>query len=263
MTVPLFFRRFRYGKDAHARTDDAPVLIVLHGLFGSSDNWGSIGKALSDQFDVFLVDQRDHGRSPHTTEVGYDAMALDLERLVAEQNLDRIILVGHSMGGKTAMRFAQLFPQRVAHLMVIDIGPREHANNQTAIVNALLQCDLQHLRTRKEVESHLAAHIPEPGVVQFLLKSLYWSTPEQLAWRFNAPLLAQHMPAVLASVGPELVLTPTLFLRGGMSDYILREDVPAIREQFPNCRVETIAYAGHWVHAQAPEEVMELIRALP
>jgi pimeloyl-ACP methyl ester carboxylesterase len=146
-------------------------------------------------------------------------------------------------------------------LVVVDISPKEHANNHAHIIDAMLTADLAPGRTRKEVEAHIAARVKEPGVVQFLLKNLFWATADQLAWRVNVPLLARELPAILAAIGPETVHTPTLFIRGGQSDYILREDLPAIKEQFPNSRVETIPYAGHWVHAQAPDEVVALIRS--
>jgi pimeloyl-ACP methyl ester carboxylesterase len=107
---------------------------------------------------------------------------------------------------------------------------------------------------------HIAQHVKEPGVVQFLLKNLYWKDEGQLAWRMNVEGLRRDLGAILASIGPETVRVPTLFVRGGQSDYILREDIPAIKEQFVNSRVETVPFAGHWVHAQAPDEVVAWIR---
>jgi pimeloyl-ACP methyl ester carboxylesterase len=237
-------------------------------LFGTSDNWGSIGKELAEPTDsatppcdVLLVDLRDHGRSPHTTATSYPLMAADVHALVERLGLRDVVLVGHSMGGKTAMVFAQQWPRLLRQLVVVDISPKEHANNHGHIIQAILTADLAPSRTRREVEAHIAARVKEPGVVQFLMKNLYWATEEQLAWRVNAPLLARELPAILAAIGPETVRTPTLFIRGGQSDYILREDLPAIKEQFPNSRVETVPYAGHWVHAQAPDEVIALIRS--
>ena len=245
----------------------ATPVVVLHGLFGSSDNLGTIARELAEPTeqgvqacDVYLVDLRDHGRSPHTTDASYPLMAADVHALVTTLGLKGIVLVGHSMGGKTAMLFAQRWPQLVKQLIVIDISPKEHANNHAYIVEALRTADLSEGRTRKEVETHIATRVKEPGVVQFLLKSLYWKAPEQLAWRMNVDLLARSLDGVLAPIGPETVRVPTLFIRGGQSDYILREDIPAIKEQFPNSRVETIPFAGHWVHAQAPDEVVALIR---
>lgn len=236
-------------------------MLILHGLFGSCDNWGTIGKDLSADHDVILVDQRDHGRSPHTDRINYPLMADDVHALVTDLGVNGITLVGHSMGGKTAMLFAQRYPDLLKHLVVVDMGPREYpASKQEHIVEALLTSDPSGKRTRQEVEQHLARFVKEPGVVQFLMKSLYWAEPERLAWRFNVPVLARDMPNILAAIGHERVKVPTLFVRGGQSDYIQREDVPAIREQFPNSRIETVEYAGHWVHAQAPEEVMTMIR---
>ncbi|MBK7383348.1 MAG: alpha/beta fold hydrolase [Flavobacteriales bacterium] len=247
--------------------DGATPVIILHGLFGSSDNLGSIARELAEPtedgstaFDVYMVDLRDHGRSPHGSTTSYPLMAADVHALVMRLGLKDIILVGHSMGGKTAMLFAQRWPELLKRLVVIDISPKEHANNQDYIVQALRAADLSPGRTRKEVEAHIAQQVKEPGVVQFLLKSLFWKSEDQLAWRMNVELLDREMEAILAAIGPETVRVPTLFIRGGQSGYITREDLPAIKEQFPNSRVETIAYAGHWVHAQAPDEVVAFIR---
>ena len=260
MTVDLHYRRMG--------PEGATPLVVLHGLFGTSDNWGTVGKELAEPgtpdqpaFDVLLVDLRDHGRSPHTASTSYPLMAADVHALIERLGLRDVVLVGHSMGGKTAMVFAQRWPELLRHLVVVDISPREHANNHGHIIEALLTADLSPGRTRKEVEAHIAARVKEPGVVQFLMKNLYWQTEEQLAWRVNATLLASELDAILAAIGSEVVRVPSLFIRGGQSDYILREDLPAIKEQFPNSRVETIPYAGHWVHAQAPDEVIGMIRA--
>ncbi len=253
MSVELFHRREGAGK---------PILI-LHGLFGSSDNFGQIGRTLGTQFEVVLVDERDHGRSPHTAHITYPLMAEDVHALVLQLGLKDLVLVGHSMGGKTAMTFAQRWPELLKQLVVIDIGPRQYAIGEHAIIlEALATSDLESKSTRQEVEAHLATYIHEPGVLQFLLKSLYWKEPGKLAWRFNVPLLQRDMPHILAAMEPSVVKVPTLFIRGGKSPYIPREDLLQIREQFPNSRVETIPYAGHWVHAQAPDEVMDLIRAV-
>lgn len=256
--------------DLHYRRlgpEGAPPVVILHGLFGTSDNWGSIGKELGEPttagapaLDVLLVDLRDHGRSPHTEATSYPLMAADVHALVSRLGLKDIVLVGHSMGGKAAMVFAQRWPELLKHLVVIDISPKEHANNHAHIIHALRTAELERGPSRKEVETHIAQHVKEPGVVQFLLKNLHWKDDKQLAWRMNVPLLERDLDAILAPIGPETVRVPTLFVRGGQSDYILREDIPAIREQFPNSRVETVPFAGHWVHAQAPDEVIAWIR---
>ncbi|MEO7081639.1 MAG: alpha/beta fold hydrolase [Flavobacteriales bacterium] len=253
MSVELFFRREGAG---------TPV-VVLHGLFGSSDNFGSIGRTLSTEFDMVLVDERDHGRSPHTEHITYALMAEDVHALVTKLGLKDIVLVGHSMGGKTAMTFAQRWPELLKHLVVIDIGPREYPiGDHAAIIEALSSSDPASMGSRKEMEEHLSTFIPEMGVVQFLMKSLYWEEPGRLGWRFNVPVLKRDMDHILAGMGPEMVRVPTLFIRGGKSGYITREDLPQLKEQFPNSRVETVPYAGHWVHAQAPDEVMDFIRSV-
>ena len=256
--------------DLHYRrmgTSSATPIVILHGLFGSSDNLGSIARELAEPseqggpaYDVLVVDLREHGRSPHTEAATYPHMAADVHALIAKLGLKDIVLVGHSMGGKAAMLFAQRWPELLKHLVVIDIGPREHTNNQGHIVDALRTADLSPGRTRKEVEAHIAQRVKEPGVVQFLLKNLYWQSEQQLAWRMNVEGLARDLQHILAAIGPETVRVPTTFIRGGQSDYITREDVPAIKEQFPNSKVETIPFAGHWVHAQAPDEVVAIIR---
>jgi pimeloyl-ACP methyl ester carboxylesterase len=128
------------------------------------------------------------------------------------------------------------------------------------ILEGLISADLDELKSRKEVERHLRSYVPEPGVIQFLMKGLYWKDDGQLGWRMNAPLIKQDLDNILAAIGPDSVVVPTLFIRGGQSNYIEREDIPAIKEQFRNARIETIEHAGHWVHAQAPEEVYELVR---
>jgi len=259
MTADLHYRRMGPAGGV--------TVVVLHGLFGSSDNWGSIGKVLAEPaapgvapLDTLLVDLRDHGRSPHTAAISYPIMAADVHTLLTGLGLKDIVLVGHSMGGKVAMAFAQRWPEPLKGLVVVDIGPKEHANNHTHILEALRTADLSPGRTRRDVEAHLARHVKEPGVVQFLLKNLYWVEDGRLGWRMNVELLARDLNAVLAAIGPDPVRVPALFLRGGQSDYILREDIPAIREQFPNSTIETVPYAGHWVHAQAPDEVVAFIR---
>lgn len=259
MIVELHYRRMGPPDGVH--------VVVLHGLFGTSDNWGTIGRELAEPGepgieaqDVLLVDLRDHGRSPHTAAISYGLMAADVHALVTQLGLKDIVLVGHSMGGKAAMVFAQRWPELLRQLIVVDIGPKEHENNHDHIMEAMQSADLSLGRTRREVEEHVARYVKEPGVVQFLLKNLYWEEEGKLAWRLNVQLLIRDISAILASIGPERVKVPTLFIRGGQSNYILREDIPAMMEQFPKGRVETIPYAGHWVHAQAPEEVLAFIR---
>ncbi|MDX9752037.1 MAG: alpha/beta fold hydrolase, partial [Flavobacteriales bacterium] len=200
-TVDLFHRRMG--------PEGATPVVVLHGLFGNSDNWGGIGRELAGPtdvgtapLDVVLTDLRDHGRSPHTDATSYPLMAADVHALVTKLGLKDIVLVGHSMGGKAAMAFAQQWPELLRHLVVIDIGPRQHDNNQQHIVQALTTAELAPGVGRKEVEAHIAKHVKEPGVIGFLMKNLYWQEEGRLAWRINIPLLAGSMDAILAAIGP-------------------------------------------------------------
>lgn len=247
----------------HRREGGGPTVVILHGLFGNSDNFGTIGRTLAAQYDMVLVDARDHGRSPRTDRITYPLMAGDVHALFTKLGLKDVVLVGHSMGGKTAMTFAQRWPELLKHLVVIDIGPREYAIGEHAvIIEALATSDLPRKTARQEVEQHLARTITEPGVLQFLMKNLYWAEPGRLDWRFNVPVIQRSMGDIIGTIGPQHVQVPTLFIRGGRSPYITREDLPQIQEQFPASRVETVPFAGHWVHAQAPEEVMDFIRSV-
>lgn len=245
----------------HRRNGTGPGIVLLHGLLGSSDNWGTVARDLAEDHDVVLVDMRDHGRSPHTETTDYDLMADDVHALFTELELKDAVLVGHSMGGKAAMVFAQRWPELLKALVIVDIGPRQYPiGDHAVIVEALLTSDLANKTSRQEVEAHLAKSIPEAGVVQFLMKSLYWEAPGKLGWRFNVPTIERCLAAIHDGIPPARVKTPTLFIRGGKSPYIVREDLPQIKEQFPNSRVETVEFAGHWVPAQAPEEVATMIR---
>lgn len=240
--------------------EEGPAMMILHGLFGSSDNWQTLGRELAKDFQVYLVDQRDHGRSPHSEAINYPNMAADVKELIEKEGLVEVILIGHSMGGKTAMTFAQLYPESLSNLVVVDIGPRVYDDRHSFILDGVISADLDQLGSRKAVEEHLGQFIPEPGVRQFIMKNLYWVKEGRLGWRANFPLLKRDLVNIVASISPDRVEVPTLFMRGGASDYILKEDVPAIKEQFPRAQFETIPFAGHWIHAQAPDDFLRMVR---
>lgn len=248
--------------DLHFRKsgEHGPTLMILHGLFGSSDNWQTLGRELANDFQVYLVDQRDHGRSPHSDAIDYQKMANDIQELIQREGLAEVNLIGHSMGGKTAMTFAQRFPELLNKLVVVDIGPRVYEDRHSFILEGVLSADLEQLASRKAVEEHLGAYIPEPGVRQFIMKNLYWVEDRKLGWRANFKLLKRDLSNIVASISPDRVEVPTLFIRGGASDYILKEDIPAIKEQFPRSQFETVPFAGHWVHVQAPEDFLRMVR---
>lgn len=227
-------------------------LFILHGLFGSSDNWQTLGKKFSDYFQVFLIDLRNHGHSPHSSDFSYDLMADDINEIINKEKLKKVTVIGHSMGGKVAMRAVQKFPFHFEKLIVADMGVKKYPKHHQQIIAGLKSIDLKTTNTRKEARNILASYVKEEGVQQFLLKNLYWENKNQLAWRMNLAVLIKKMNEILIEIPSETCLTPTLFLRGEKSNYILEEDYEQLYEIFPNSEIETIYNAGHWLHAENP-----------
>jgi esterase len=234
-------------------------IIILHGLFGTSDNWQTLGKAFAHHNKVFLVDARNHGHSPHTDEMDYFCMAEDVKELIADEKIDKPIIIGHSMGGKTAMYFAQQYPELLDKLVVVDMGAKKYPPHHQQIFDALLAVDLNVVKMRKEAEAIISSHFNDAAVVQFLLKNLYWDENQNLAWRMNLPLLIRDIDNILQAVLQKKCFTPALFIRGGKSNYIMNQDWQEILELFPNATLETLENAGHWVHAEAPKEFHNLV----
>jgi len=234
-------------------------LVILHGLFGNSDNWQTHAKKLSEYFRVILVDQRNHGHSDWSNEFSYDLMAKDLNELFIDLNLKKAIVLGHSMGGKTAIRFTQLYPSKIEKLIVVDIGVKEYPMHHEEILKGLHSIDLEKVTTRNEAEEILSKYIPSNGVRQFLLKNLYWIEKGKLAWRMNIPVLEKEMPEILTVLPNNEIFNSTLFIRGMLSNYILDEDIPQLEDQFTDFQIVSIENAGHWVHAEAPLEFIEKV----
>ena len=234
-------------------------LVILHGLFGNSDNWQTHAKKLSEYFRVILVDQRNHGHSDWSNEFSYDLMAKDLNELFIDLNLKKAIVLGHSMGGKTAIRFTQLYPSKIEKLIIIDIGVKEYPMHHEEILKGLHSIDLEKVTTRSEAEEILSKYIPSNGVRQFLLKNLYWIEKGKLAWRMNIPVLEKEMPEILTVLPNNEIFNSTLFIRGMLSNYILDEDIPQLEDQFTDFQIVSIENAGHWVHAEAPFEFIEKV----
>ncbi len=232
-------------------------IIILHGLFGTLDNWQSIAKKLAEDYLVFTVDQRNHGRSPHSPEMNYKIMAEDLREFMEQQWIHKAFILGHSMGGKTAMQFAVEFPEMVEKLVVVDIGPFKNNGGHDLIFKALLSLEVQKIKTRKEADDILRIKIPEFGVRQFLLKNLNRDKTGEYHWKMNLPVIHDQYNEILAEVD---VVDPfegeTLFIRGGASKYISKEEVHSIKNIFPNAQFQTIENAGHWVHADQPEQLL-------
>ncbi len=240
-------------------SSDKPFLIILHGLFGSGDNWQTHAKYLSTWFQVVLIDQRNHGHSPHHDDISYPLMCQDLTDTLNELNIEKAHFLGHSMGGKTVMTFAQNFPHRVESLMVIDMGIKSYPPHHDIIFKGLHAVDVDSCSSRKEAEQRILPFIPDASTQQFLLKSLYWIEEGKLAWRFNIPALEKSIDLILASLPDKVFNGPTLFLTGGKSSYVLASDHSSIKSVFPGVIFIEIPHAGHWVHAEAPKEFLDAL----
>jgi pimeloyl-ACP methyl ester carboxylesterase len=228
--------------------------VIIHGLFGSLDNWQTLAKQLSAHFCVWSIDQRNHGNSLHSSIHNYQALAEDLEDFLQAQGIKNPIILGHSMGGKTVMAWADRFAKGTEKLIVADISPRAYPMHHGEIFSAINAIDLNHITSRKDAEDIARMHIAHEATRLFILRSLYWEIPnEKLAWRFNAKALESEIHNVIASVYPKKpVAVPVLFLRGAESNYMTEADCLDIQKYFPNAQIKTIPNAGHWLHAEQP-----------
>lgn len=242
------------------KTGNGPALVILHGLLGSGDNWMTLAKKWSENFTVYMVDQRNHGQSAHSQDFSFDLMAEDLAELINDEGIEQFDLIGHSMGGKTAMTFANKYPSLIRKMIIVDIGPKAYPPHHNSIFEGLRSVDFSVQKSRKAVESALSNHIPQIGVRQFLMKNLYWKVKgEELAWRFNLPVLYDKYEEVIGSLQADEISLPTLFIRGELSGYIQDKDAEKLKQQFPNSELITINGAGHWVHAEKPKEFDEAV----
>ena len=248
--MPLHFKQLGQGEP----------LVLLHGLFGSADNWFGVAPPLAEKFHVIALDLRNHGRSPHHAEMDYPLLAADVAEFFTAQKIESAHVIGHSMGGKVAMQFALDFPACVRKLVVVDMAPRAYARAHDRIFAALLALDLSSFSTRPPIEEALAPEIPSLNLRRFLLKNLGRDPSGGFVWRMNLRALAENysrLGEVLAA--GKRFSGPALFLRGGRSDYVNAADEVAIHRQFPAAQLQTIAAANHWVHADAPEEFVRLV----
>ena len=256
-------------------------LFILHGLFGLSDNWATVGKMLSENFEVYLIDLRNHGNSPHSDEWTYSAMADDIKDtmvnvlgLMVNGNTSTInhypstILLGHSLGGKVAIQFASMYPEMLEKLIVVDMAPKDYPGNQFDFIGKLLSIDLSGMKSRKDAEVELRKIIKDNATIQLLLKNIQWSesssgssSSSHLEWKFNLKVIAKNQDKIGKTFNiKNKIETPALFIRGERSNYILDSDIPGIKKIFPNSEFKTIAGAGHWVHADKPGEFMECLK---
>jgi esterase len=237
-----------------------PVLI-LHGMFGTLDNWQTIAKKLSAHFMVFIIDLRNHGRSPHSDEFDYAIMANDIQEFMEANWIYEAYVVGHSMGGKVAMQLASENPDLVKKLVLVDIAPKVYVGNHQPIFEALFSLDLDQLTSRKEADELLQAKIESYGVRQFILKNLSINKKTQrYEWKMNLPVIYAAYQAVLGKGDWSTPFeNPTLFIKGAQSEYILPKELEAYKAYFPNATLETVEKAGHWVHSEQPKVFLEIL----
>ncbi len=242
--------------------ESGPALVILHGFLGSLDNWHTIAKSLAADCTVYTLDQRNHGRSPHSDVFSYEAMVQDLIEFLDDYSLKSLALLGHSMGGKTAMFAATRYPSRVEKLIVADMGVKRYPPGHENILSALSALAVHSISTRREADELLASQIPDFAVRQFLLKNLQRKPGGGFGWRANLPVLVKNYPNILVPLPENAQFDgPTLFLRGEKSSYIRDDDWPGIRSHFPDMKSHTISSAGHWLHAEAPDEFVQVVRA--
>lgn len=233
--------------------------IILHGFLGSGDNWKTLGNQFAeDGYEVHLVDQRNHGRSFHSENFSYEVMAADLLKYLKHHDISECILLGHSMGGKTAMYFAVEHPERVTKLLVADIGPKAYPQHHQDILKALSVLDFSKIKSRGQADKVLSEYIPDIGTRQFLLKNLYWKEKGILGLRINLPVLSEKIMEVGKALPKSSVFEgPAMFMKGQNSGYVEVTDEILIHKHFPKAQIVTISEAGHWLHAENPSEFYE------
>lgn len=240
--------------------DSSQTLIILHGLFGSLDNWQSIAQQLAKDFRVIIVDQRNHGKSPHFDHHNYQLMASDLKEIMDGLGIEKAHLLGHSMGGKTVMQFAVDYPYMVDRLIVVDISPRYYPPHHQENLSALNSVDFNEVNSRKEVEAILATQVKDAMVLQFLLKGLTYETSNQLRWKFNLKTLDREIENIGEALHEHAYFSnSTLFIRGDRSNYITEKDEELIEHIFPQVEIITIKNAGHWLHAEQAQVFTETV----
>jgi esterase len=235
-------------------------LIILHGLFGSLDNWLTLGKKFAEHFSVYLVDQRNHGRSPHTEEHSFELMAADIDEFMQQHHIEKAHLIGHSMGGKTAIQFSLLHPEKVLKQIIIDIAPKKYPRGHDDIFDAIFSLNLSQIEKRDEADKILSEKIRDLGTRQFLLKNLDRNSDSgTFEWKMNLDVLYRDYDNIskeIISTNP--VDVETLVIRGGKSGYVPDEDLKLFKKLFPKTTMTDIENAGHWVHAEAPVELLAI-----
>ncbi|MBK9391618.1 MAG: alpha/beta fold hydrolase [Bacteroidetes bacterium] len=252
-----------------------PPLIILHGLYGSSDNWVSIAKKIGDHYTVYLPDLRNHGQSPHSEIMNYEAMSDDLNELANDLGLRSFFLAGHSMGGKAAMAYAIKWPEKLSGLLIADISPfvREYSGNQAylqhkTILEAMNSLDLTKIHSRADADAALTQKIESENIRGFILKNLQRVEGNNFKWKLNVPSLLKNLDRIMEGIDSsdmhdnQITGFPVIFLKGAESDYLNSSDYPEILKIFPAAEFNEIANAGHWLHADQPDDVARNLLSL-
>ena len=259
----------------YKKLGEGPALIIVHGLYGSLDNWLTIAKELSKNFEVFLVDQRNHGNSPHADSHTYLDLKNDLLEFMDDHKIDKAVLLGHSMGGKTVMFFAVDYPERVSSLLVVDIAPKNYSKisdytpqtiNHEHLVSVILNIDLHLFISRTEINQELTNQIKSEKVRQFLLKNLKRNEDKSFGWKLNIKAISEYLPQIMDGIdessfmkGKGITGFPVLFIKGEESNYICADDHKLIRTIFPYAEITSIPKAGHWVHAEQADLLVKTV----
>jgi pimeloyl-ACP methyl ester carboxylesterase len=251
--MKLFHHEYGGEKSGHK------PLTILHGLLGTLDNWHSISRRLSAHYRVFALDQRNHGQSPHSDEMDYHAMASDLDEFLDDRRVQATALIGHSMGGKTAMEYSLHHPDRVPVLIVVDIAPRAYPPHHEHIFDALCSLNLASFGSRAEIDRALTESIPNPATRQFVMKNLKRNMDDTFRWKVNLEALRKSIDELNREIDSKTPYQgPALFIKGSKSDYILENDTSAITRLFPKAVVKTLD-TGHWIHAEDPEGFLSVV----
>jgi len=237
-------------------------LLILHGFLGSGDNWITLGRKFSEYFEVHLIDLRNHGKSFHDDEMDLEVMCEDIINYCYFHQLEQINLIGHSMGGKVAMQLAVQHPELLIKLIVVDIAPKAYKRRHDFILEALQAVDFSKQKTRQEVDGVIAEFIKKESYRQFLMKAVYRKTRDNLAFRFNLPIFIENYGNIVETLPPfSQYEGEVLFIKGALSDYILKTDLPLIEAHFPNSKLIKIENAGHWLHAEQPLKFNSFVKA--
>lgn len=259
--MELYYREFGSGEP----------IIILHGLYGSSDNWMTIGKELSKKNKVYLIDQRNHGNSPHTSSHTYIDLKNDLDEFIKQKSLDKVTLIGHSMGGKAAMLYAANFPNKIKNLIIIDISPKDYTklpktivqtSNHELFLKAMSKLDLNTLKSRNDADNQLSEYISNEKIRQFLLKNLKRNKNGIFSWKINLSVIISHLNDILLGISEQfkdISIFPVLFIKGEKSKYILEDDYMIIYNIFPKAEITTIPKAGHWMHVEQTDLLINTI----